>query len=391
MKKLAIIVRSAQTGGVENHVYEILKSAGSFGYEPILISLVDVPVADKFKDLGIEIRTLKDKMSMSPRSTSIIYPLYKLLKKIDPDLVHLHGTRPIFIGSVAARLARIQQIVVTLHGSYKLMAYNKNTGKIDYKLLFVSKVIHTIGFMLAKRIIVDAFALVSEVNGACKYFPLKMGKIRNKIRPIHIGIDMRNIKKRHDRDRIRKKIGLQDGTRVIGTIGRLDEPMKGIEILLRAVRKLFDDGCVFDVLIAGKGDSKRGLEALSNKLGINKNVHFLGYWEDLAEIYSILDIFVLPSFSEGFPIVNLEAMAFGLPVVSTNVGGVPEAVKNLVAGLIVPPRDADAIGVAMQFLLENDAVRLKMGLEGELRVKHYFADIVMMKKIFTLYDQVLDI
>lgn len=390
LKKLVLVVRSAQIGGVENHVYEILKGAKSFGYAPVLVSLADVVVAKKFMDLNIEIKVLKDKMAMSARSISIIYPLYKIFKEVAPDIIHLHGTRPIFIGSVAARLARFRKLILTVHGSYRLMAYNKGTGKIDRKLLAASKIMHTVGFLLAKYIVVDAFALISEVEGACKYFPVRKEAIRKKIHPIHLGVSPKNIGRCNDRNYIRKKVGLQEGLKVIGTVSRLDEPMKGISVLLRAVKKLFDDGYAFEVLIVGEGGSKQDLEILSKKLGISNRVHFLGYWKDLSEVYEILDIFVLPSFSEGFPIVNLEAMAHGIPVITTDVGGTREAVLNGTTGFVVPVGSVGRLADRLRFLMENETIRHQMGQRGKEILNGRFTRAKMLTRIFELYEACCD-
>lgn len=378
MKKLALIVRSAQSGGVENHVYEILKKADFFGYTPTLISLSEVTADDKFKKLGIEVILLKDKRTRSFHSLFNIYHLYRVLKKIKPDIVHCHGTRPIFIGTVAARIAGIRNILVTIHNSYKLMTYDNNAN-INYKLLIISKIIHAIGFSLSRYVIVVSKKLSEELEDAFRYFPFLWKNFSSKIRIVHNGIDIDKFRNSITKDK-------NNNLKVIGTVGRLD-PMKGVKNLLLATKELLDNGYAFEVLIVGDGRYRNELLKLSETLGINKRVYFLGYKEEPAEFYNMMDIFVLPSLSEGFGLVNLEAMASGIPVITTDVGCASEAVINLANGIIVPPGDVTSLSNAMRFLLDNDDIRLRMGAEGRKTVESRFTDKIMLNKIFALYDE----
>jgi len=384
MKKLALIVRSALCGGLDNHVYEILKKADSFGYSPTLISLTNITPDDKFKKLNIEIILLKDRYIQSSHSLFNIYHLYKVLKKIKPDIVHCHSTRPIFVGAVAARIAGIKNILTTVHNSYKLMAYDNNLN-INYKLLLISKFIHVIGFSLSKKIMVVSKKLSQEIENAFGYLPFLGRRILSKIKIIHPGINIEKFNKITNKSN--NAIGSDNKLKVIGTVGRLD-PIKGIKNLLLAAKDLYDKGYLFEVLIVGDGYSRNELLKLSDTLGIKKSVHFVGYKEEPAEFYNMMDIFVLPSLSEGFGMVNLEAMASGVPVISTDVGCASEAVIYLVNGIIIPPGDVTSLVNALKFLLDNDDLRLKIGAEGRKTVESQFTDEIMLNKIFALYDEI---
>lgn len=390
MKKIAIIVRSAQTGGVENHVHDILSHCRHNGYEAVLISLANVPVARKFKDLGIDIVKLNDRMWMSKRSVSNIIPLIRALRKIDPDIVHVHGARPIFIGSIAARLAGISNVVATLHGSVKLMAFDKASGKHDTKKLLISKFIHVVGLFLSKRVIIDANMLRNEIIDACAGYPGSQKKILDKTQTIHIGIDDLTSQKNYDCEKLKDKLGISNNHLVVGTIGRLDEPLKGVGFLLSAVQRLVQEGLDIVLLVVGNGESKEALVKKSVTLGISKNVKFLGYWEDLSEIYSILDIFTLPSLSEGFPIVNLEAMANGVPVITTNVGGAAEGVGDRETGVVIEPGSDVAIAGAIKELYADEKKRVEMGEKGRQRVVNHFGKSDMIRKIFDTYHDVIN-
>jgi glycosyltransferase involved in cell wall biosynthesis len=146
-------------------------------------------------------------------------------------------------------------------------------------------------------------------------------------------------------------------------IGRLSSE-KGIAVLLKAVLQLkrkYKLGT--ELTIAGSGPKEYQLKEYAKTLGIGKDVHFIGYVRDnakLSRLYQDSDVFILPSYTEGVPKVILEAMANGLPVVATSVGGIPEIIQNGLNGLLVPTEDAEAICDSVYRLLNNEKLRLKM-------------------------------
>ena len=142
-------------------------------------------------------------------------------------------------------------------------------------------------------------------------------------------------------------------------------------------------------MFVGKGALERKLKKLCVDLKIEKNVIFSGERSDIPEILFSIDIFVLPSLREGLPLTILEAMACGKPVIATNVGGIPEIVIDGVSGILVPPKDPEALYRAMDQLL-NDRVKLtKMGHHGERVCEERFSSNAMIEKIENLYDSLL--
>jgi len=237
--RLAIIVRSAQKGGVESHVYQILKHAKRNNFDPTLISLADVPIDDSFVSLGIKTISLSDKKSMSIMSIINVIELYKVLKILSPDVLHCHGTRPIFIGTIAARIANIKNIFITIHNSYNLMSYDEN-GKIQYPLLLVSLLIHAIGIILSKRIIFVSNYLKLEFVKTYRFIPLFSKLLYKKLSVIEHGIDTSLYKPRQRKIEFRDKYSIPYNSFIIGYVGRID-PKKGIDTLLNAVNFLVDE------------------------------------------------------------------------------------------------------------------------------------------------------
>ena len=119
---------------------------------------------------------------------------------------------------------------------------------------------------------------------------------------------------------------------------------------------------------------KNELISMTKELDLEKNVRFMGFIGDIntkVDYFNSADIFILPSLSECFPIVNLEAMACGIPIVASKIGGVPDAVKEGENGLLVPPLNKNALSDAIIYLLENEDIREKFGENGRENIKDY--------------------
>jgi glycosyltransferase involved in cell wall biosynthesis len=165
--------------------------------------------------------------------------------------------------------------------------------------------------------------------------------------------------------------------------------LKGIEYLLRALAELRREFPTLRVEIAGTGPHHEKLKAAAADAGMTEHVRFLGWIDDLASVFSRWDVFVMPSLEEGFPIAALDAMAAGLPVVATDVGGVPELIEDGKTGRLVPPYDADALASRLRLLLLNPEQRLSMGAAGHARVRDHFSVAPMIESFAQLYDELV--
>lgn len=176
------------------------------------------------------------------------------------------------------------------------------------------------------------------------------------------------------------------GPRLILAVGRL-VGYKGFIYLVRAMRSV--DGIL---LLVGRGPLEAELKGAAQKLGVGHKVKFLGKVDRLQPFYRASSVFVLPSISraEAFGLVQLEAMASGLPVVNTDLdSGVPEVSADKVTGLTVPPADADALARAINLLLDDEDLRKKMGAAGKARAHSEFSLHLMIERTKSLYDEVL--
>lgn len=168
------------------------------------------------------------------------------------------------------------------------------------------------------------------------------------------------------REEARRALDAPESGLLVGWVGRLI-PVKGCDVFLRAVAQV--EGGDWLAVVIGDGPERAGLEALARELGLSDRVRFLGAIPDAARLFSGLDLFVLSSRSEGTPMVLLEAMGAGLPVVATSVGGVPDVMAEDVGGWLVPPEAPDRLAEAVALAIGDAAARRDRAARGAERVR----------------------
>ena len=183
----------------------------------------------------------------------------------------------------------------------------------------------------------------------------------------------------------RRELKLPNNTRIIGTLARLD-PQKGMPYLLRALAQVPGD---WRAVIAGDGALRDELEYLSDQLGLTQRVSFLGFCDQPARVLAALDVFVLPSEWESFGLAPIEAMATGLPVVITRVGGMSELLIDGESGAFVAPRDVNALARALTRVLNDADLRARWGRAGRARVEKFFSVDAMTETTIAVYREVL--
>lgn len=184
---------------------------------------------------------------------------------------------------------------------------------------------------------------------------------------------------------LRGGIGLGETTPLIGVVGRL-VPIKDHATLLHAMRRLPDE---VHLAVIGDGELRAPLEALTESLGLGRRVHFVGWWRDMWKVYADLDAVVLSSRNEGSPVALIEGQASGCPAVATDVGGVRSVVKDGVSGLLVPPRDPEALAGAVESVLADAEGARRMGTKGRSFVRERFSSERLVSDIRSVYDDVL--
>lgn len=186
---------------------------------------------------------------------------------------------------------------------------------------------------------------------------------------------------------VRERLGLPANALVVGTVGNLT-PKKDHRTLLDAFARLRPHQTGGHLLVVGSGPLEAALRAQVAALGLSGRVHFLGMRDDVPDLLTAMDVFVLSSLFEGLSIALVEALAAGLPCVITDVGGMPEVVAHRVEGLVVPPADARSLAAALRELLESPGTRLAMA-EAARRRATAFDIAPSTRRIEQIYREVL--
>jgi len=206
---------------------------------------------------------------------------------------------------------------------------------------------------------------------------------REKTVKIDNGIDIAKFSAQVSKHEAKARLGLAD-RRVVGFVGRLSRD-KAISSLLRAVRSLEDQALSVDALIVGEGEHKDALRNEADALGIGERVHFLGERHDTPQLYAAMDIFVLTSLKEAFPMVVLEAMAAGVPVIATRVGDVPYILGD--GGVLVDPGAIEPLIAALHRLLVDESAARHIALTGRRRARECFSSLAMAHRYHELYGE----
>jgi glycosyltransferase involved in cell wall biosynthesis len=179
---------------------------------------------------------------------------------------------------------------------------------------------------------------------------------------------------------------LRAGGPLVGVLSGL-RPGKGLETMIEALALLRADGSGAELVVAGEGDERAALERLAATLGVADAVHLPGHSPDPYRFLAALDAFVLPSWAESFPYSVLEAMAVGLPIVATDVGGIGEAIEDGASGLLVAPRDAGALATAARALLDDRAGAARLAEAARARRAELFSMAAMVGGTLEVYGE----
>jgi len=360
MKNVLHLTEIYDTGGAENMLISLVENLDKSRYRSIVCLLRDGWLNTQLQKRGIETMVI-------PQPHSVDFPwlqrVYRVLRDRCIDVMHAHEFAMNIYGSVLSLVTRIP-IITTVHG--KNYYGDKWRRRLAYRFA-------------ARR---STMVAVSEdLKG---FLMQRIGIHPNRIRVVYNGIDLQTYKVNDSNNAIRDELGISPDQPIIGTVGNLFA-VKGQSYLLRACKSIANHFPNFVLLVAGAGEELVMLEQQANILGISGNVKFLGFREDVPSLLQAMDVFVLPSLSEGLPLSILEAMAMQKPVVASNVGGIPEVVQDGMTGCLVPPSDPEALADKILQLLHHPQAAVTLGKQGRKRVEVTFGLNQMVYEYQSLY------
>lgn len=338
---------SAQIGGTEMMNFRTWQQLNKTQFSVQICFLDDWgPVAGLYRAAGCEPICLHARQRPWP---SVWRRLRHLLAAAPPHIIHIFGTRANVLGRAAARHCPQLRVISGQRsvGSGRRLAPWVERLTAPWVHLYVA----------------NSRAGAEWLQRRAKVPPAK-------IRVIHSGLDSTPFATAVP-GQVRPSLGIGAQEPVLVSIGNLRK-VKDQETLLQAAQRLRARGCHFHLLLVGDGGRRAVLEALASRLSVQPVVHFLGRRTDVSDILADADIKVLSSRSEGLPAAIMEAMAAGLPVVATAVGGVPELVLDGQTGLLVPPSDPAALAAALAALLQDPGRRRRLGQAGQRRLQTHF-------------------
>jgi L-malate glycosyltransferase len=359
------VLPSLDVGGVESLRLDLAREARDPQFDLRFVSLRGGGVtADRLTELGYRVDVLRT--SGHPLDPRVAWRLFRLLRTQAVDVVHAAIFEANVHAVIAGSLAGVPVVVTEEVGVPMTRPY------------------------WARRLAMLAHAraagVVAESRSVARHLERVEAVPSKKIHVIH---NCARVAPSHDaRDAIRAELGIAPGEFVVGSVGRLI-PEKAFEVLIRSVGLLAPTRPRLRLLIAGDGPERPALEAEIRRLGLSDAVRLLGQRSDVHRLLRAMDAFVLPSRSEGLGIALIEAMLAGLPVVGSNVDGIPEVIRDPSEGLLVPPDDPQALATAIVRILDDRSGAQAMAARATISAQARFSPERYRDQILALYEDLM--
>ena len=365
------VIGGAEKGGSRNHLITLSKELLKKGINVEIVCFTDDIIAQSARENNIPVTVFSMKSIFDIRTIRL---LNQHIKKRNPQILHTHGFRANFIGRLAVVFGNGLPVITTVHSSM-YYDYSNKLKKIFY---------HRIEKLT--RSFTYKFIAVSE---ALKKELEKDGISSNKIKVVYNGLSSDFPLNKEVTPFLRKELGIDEETPILISVGRL-ESVKNYQMLLQAFSTLKQDKISFHGVIVGDGSLLSELKELATSLDIDDSVHFLGFRNDIYELLTEADLFLLTSIMEGFGVVLLEAMAAHTPVVVTQAGGMQEIVKLANNGYDVPVDDIVQFVARIEAIIAQPELKEKLAENGYKALQHYFTTEQFASKTLELYNQVLE-
>lgn len=366
MRKLTVlhVVLSLDVGGLENGVVNLINGLDDSNFRSVVCCIKHGgAIAGRITKPTVKVYELGHYGGYSVQAA---LRLAEIMRQENVDVVHTRNLKAYFFGFLAAKISRTAAIVHSEHGR-------------DYPFRRWK--------MLMQRVFsYRTDAIVALSNDLKRSLIDHVGIGSRKVKVIVNGVDTDRFASK-DAGEVRYGLGVSPETIVIGAVGRL-VAVKNIGELFRAVKELLGSGREVHVIVVGDGPLRQELNGLASTLAISENVRFLGERDDVHALYNAMDIYALTSTNEGISNTLLEAMASGLAVVASSVGGTPEIVKDGETGLLYPSGQVSVLVDLLGRLVDQHDTRMNLGCNARRYVEQERSLCGMVHQYEELYRSV---
>ncbi len=367
------VIDNLQFGGGERVFTQIINGLNPAKYEIFLASQPGKQFYESIQNKEVGLFALDFSKRLNP---TLIFELARIIKENKIQIVHGQGTRAEFYARIAKKFTGKATYVSTI--AMPVEGFNVNP---------LRKIIYRFFDCLTQRF-VDRFIVVSE--SLKEMMVNNRGIISDKVFRIYNGIEVDKYRPGpDDRERIRSELNIDGDIILIGAVGRMVW-QKGFEYLIQTIPDVLKAYPDVKFLIVGEGTLKERLKAQSSKLKVKDYLIFTGFRNDIKEILSAIDILVIPSILEGFPMIALEGMAMTKPIIATKIEGIIEQITDDETGLLVPSKDANALANAINRLISNRDFALGLGMKARQKVEKEFSVEKMVTETEKIYQSLCD-
>jgi glycosyltransferase involved in cell wall biosynthesis len=362
--RIAYIIKSMEVGGSQTHLTQVLRLLDRSRFDPVLFCLTgDGVLLDAARASGVPVWSPAAGASFKGFGLAArVAALTRLLRRQRVAIVHNYLLRANLVGAISARLARVPVVMGSKRGCHWRRGFELVSAKI--------------GNALADCVMVNAEAVREFVHG-------NEGCPREKMVVIPSGVDTDRFRPLPPAQ-FKARLGLPEDRRIVGVVTRM-RVRKGVDEFIRAIGQVRDTYPDVHGVIVGEVSLDDTLQEVVHSLHLENHLSLLGRRSDMPEVLSALDLFVLSSHDEGMSNAILEAMAMEKAVVATDVGGTGEVVRHGHSGLLVPPKDPQALAVAISEVLAQPARAHEMGRLGRRVVEEGFSAHAMVRQMEQLY------
>jgi len=369
--KVLHLISGGDTGGAKTHIISLIKELDKLIDAKVICFIEDTFYYDALKaGINIEVFEQKKRWDMS-----VINRLKNEIDREGYDIIHCHGARANFIGVFLKRKAK-KPILTTIHSDYKL----------DFKDNFYKRIVYTAINSLALK----KFDYYIAISDTFKEMLINRGFNGNKIFVVYNGIDLDGEMNYVTRKEFLSRYNISEEDKIIvGIIARLDL-VKDHETFIKAAKIVIEQREDVLFLIAGTGNEEKRLKSLVEEMGLENQIFFLGFVKDQYSFFNAIDINVLTSVSESFPYVILEGARLKKTIISTEVGGINQLIKNGHNGWLINVGDREALANKIVFFAENRDKIDEMGENLFKTVEKNFSSRKMAENHVKIYKEILE-